>query len=397
MRIHKLGSRFLRVVTPDGKVHYFSASGFTSLRVFWIFRNFSNLDDRVLSARQLQLIQRVCSGAELPRGPVDFAGLIGTLELSTSGYQAWNKQQLPQVAAQRDISAPEIRSSQPFRVPTFVLSATALAACLLVAVTVLANRTVRRQIATLASKSFKSMSSMLPRVPHDSGPQPQAADQRSPEPQLINVPLSAHAQGVMAQTQLIPDMEDESASLGASANRTELTRASLQLTSLIGIEPGSISIRAENSTGPVHNLTAKQQLVAGAPTGAELKGLNATVLPPHALGRKRAPENLVATLTEALPPSGPPQTRPVLGDFPAVSQETKVILRAIVSSDGKVARVHVVEGNPALAREAARTVTSWRYSPRTGSGDAESRILFQFAPDVTTVSFLNAAAAKISR
>src|SRR5690348_1709841 len=87
MRIHKLGSRFLRVVTRDRTVHYFSTPGLCSLRVFWIFRNFSNIDDRVLHERQLRLIQRICNTTEIPRGSVDFERLIGTVELSTTFSQ----------------------------------------------------------------------------------------------------------------------------------------------------------------------------------------------------------------------------------------------------------------------------------------------------------------------
>jgi hypothetical protein len=97
----------------------------------------------------------------------------------------------------------------------------------------------------------------------------------------------------------------------------------------------------------------------------------------------------------ALPASGPPQTRPVLNSFSPVLRDVRIVLRAIVAPDGRVTRVHVehppslAEENAQLIREAMRAVGSWRYSPHDTGSDAESRILFQFSPDVVTVSFLD--------
>ncbi|HKR32484.1 MAG TPA: hypothetical protein VJT08_18520 [Terriglobales bacterium] len=92
---------------------------------------------------------------------------------------------------------------------------------------------------------------------------------------------------------------------------------------------------------------------------------------------------------EMLPPAGPPESHPVLDDFSSVVRDTEVLLRAIVSPEGRVKEVKLLHGDATLGREAARIVRSWRYGSRTGNIDGESRIRFKFTSDVTTVSFLD--------
>ena len=212
---------------------------------------------------------------------------------------------------------------------------------------------------------------MLPRAPRESTAQPMP-EQGAPEPSLIKASLSVHDQNIASNTQF-------DASLIGTAGPAEVRPATLRVASLNELAAASIgNLQAEPSALPELRRVS---------TGSDVRPAQ----------HKRVAMAPPASMAEVLPPSGPPQSHRVPTDFPEVSKDTKVILRAIVSSDGKVARVHVVEGDPQLAREAARAVTFWRYSPRAGSGDTESRILFQFAPDVTTVSFLNPGAPKISR
>jgi len=369
MRIHKLGSRFLRVVTRDRRIHYFSTSGLCSLRVFWIFRNFSNIDDRVLNARQLRLIRRVCSTTEIPRGSVDFERLIGTVELSTTFTQASTPAVASPVPGQS--SEPATADVQLLRIPSMVVSAAAVAACLLVAVAIFAKASVRHQITAATSRSLKSMAAMLPRAPRESITPP-AAESGAPDPALVKVALSDRDQNL--------SNAPFDSSLFGTADPAELRPATLRVASLNEL--------------PAIPITSLQPEGAAAPEARRvLPASDARPVHQH----KRAALVPPANMAEVLPPSGPPRSHPVPADFSEVSKDAKVILRAIVSADGKVSRVHVVEGNPQLAREAARAVSSWKYSPRAGSGDAESRILFQFAPDVTIVSFLNSDAPKIGR
>ncbi|HVH85680.1 MAG TPA: energy transducer TonB [Terriglobales bacterium] len=393
MRIHKLGSRFLRVVTSEGRVRYFSTSGFSAFRLFWIFRNFGSLDDRVLSARQLRIIQGICSGAEVRRELIDLSGLIGTLELSSAGSESWNAPEVRQSIHRLQVDVAEAATPRSFQVPSFVLSATALIVCALLLVIVLANRNVRRQLISLSSRSIKITESLLPQTPRSATARQQFSEQPPPQPQLVSVALPATKGTVAPNTQLSLALEstgsdDSEGPLLGVGNRVALQRASLRIESLINsaMRPGAES----------HNLTggsttpARQQLAVSAPL--KVSGVNTAAI----ASSTRRPHPLTAT-AETLPPSGPPQSHPVLAEFPSVSKDTQVILRAIVSPDGRVARVNVVEGNPNLARQAAHAVTSWRYSARAGSGNTESRILFRFAPDVTTVSFLDPGASKISR
>ena len=398
MRIHKLGSRFLRVVTSEGRVRYFSTSGFSAFRLFWIFRNFGSLDDRVLSARQLRIIQGICSGAEVRRELIDLSGLIGTLELSSAGSESWNAPEVRQSIHRLQVDVAEAATPRSFQVPSFVLSATVLIVCALLLVIVLANSNVRRQLISLASRSIKITESLLPRTPRSATARRQLSEPLPPQPQLVNVALPATTGSVAPNPELRLAVEstgsdDSEGSLLGVENTLPLQRASLRIESLIN---SAMRPRAESHNLTGGSITPARQQLAISPS-VKVNGVNTAAAADYTRRSRPAAEHPLTTTAETLPPSGPPQSRPVLAEFPSVSKDTQVILRAIVSPDGRVARVNVVEGNPNLAREAAHAVTSWRYSAHAGSGNAESRIVFRFGPDVTAVSFLDSGASKIIR
>ena len=53
--------------------------------------------------------------------------------------------------------------------------------------------------------------------------------------------------------------------------------------------------------------------------------------------------------------------------YPEVAKEDHiegpVVVQALISKDGVVDRVHVIEGNPRLRSAAAEAVQKWRYKP----------------------------------
>lgn len=334
MRMHKLGSRLIRVITPDRKVLYFNTSRLSSVRVFWIFRNFSTLDDRVLSERQLELIRKVCNQlqSEVPKGSIDTSRLIGTLELSsTARNMNWGRQSEVQVTPRASDNIARRRLPR-----ALAPNAIALAAFLLFAAIVVADQHVRSRLATFVSRPAA--------VPAATLPQEKTTALRAEE----------NSSGHDADT---ADVGDQSKEL----------HPQIQLASLKQSTATSLRDRSD-SLGIVPQPGSKKK--------AEL------------------PRRIVE---DALPASGPPQTRPILDGFSPVLRDVRIVLRAIVAPDGSVTRVHVedpphalssAEENAQLVREAMRAVGSWRYSPHDTGGDAESRILFQFSPDVVTVSFL---------
>ena len=175
MRMHKFGSHLLRVVSPDGSVRYFATPGIASLRVFWIFRNFSTLGDRVLSERQSQFLRGICRSAirEVPKEDVDPVQIIGTLELS-------------RVVWKSDSSPSSLSSAPPLPVPyadgkpqargEFVVSVTAVSILLVLAVLVFAHTHRWRQLNALLTKHndgspFALDHGQIPNGYHDATPQ----------------------------------------------------------------------------------------------------------------------------------------------------------------------------------------------------------------------------------
>ena len=77
--------------------------------------------------------------------------------------------------------------------------------------------------------------------------------------------------------------------------------------------------------------------------------------------------------------------------YPETSVHGKVSLKAVISYDGKVKEVKVLNGNQVLAEAATRAVRQWRYVPYRKEGQAfesEANIIVSFiARDVITISF----------
>lgn len=87
--------------------------------------------------------------------------------------------------------------------------------------------------------------------------------------------------------------------------------------------------------------------------------------------------------------SGPPR-KMVYPDYP--DKHGKVLLRAVVSSDGAVRQVRLIAGDPLLAAAAKTAIRQWRYQPLLSDDrrvERETRIIVAFiSDDVVSVSFL---------
>jgi hypothetical protein len=86
--------------------------------------------------------------------------------------------------------------------------------------------------------------------------------------------------------------------------------------------------------------------------------------------------------------SGPPR-KMVYPDYP--DKRGKVLLRAVVGSDGAVRQVSLIAGDPLLASAAKRAIRHWRYQPLLSDDrrvERETRIIVAFiSDDVVSVSF----------
>jgi hypothetical protein len=81
MWLDKLSSGVLRILTPLGP-RYLKPSFLQRLYLLWVFRNFPSLPIKVLTSRQLRLIEAMCEENRFVSFVVgrDDAPLLGTLE-----------------------------------------------------------------------------------------------------------------------------------------------------------------------------------------------------------------------------------------------------------------------------------------------------------------------------
>lgn len=351
MRIHQLGCRYVCTQSPDGELRYLRATRLSSLRLFWIFRNFADLHQHVLSPGQLQVILN-CEALD-DNARIRREELIGTIELSAGPTKGFDS--MPRLG----LKAAEAVNYPPMRSRSFAISAIATAAALAFVVMgfSVAQAHWGRQFTNIGSKSKQIAKSLAPRVQG-------ALRFRIVEPQRAQLekPFSPNPEQsgslpspspLWEKTELGRNAVSQNASMPAGAS---LQSAALKYRSVneSGLSPeiGSAVLRSSPKHGsvPAHHSDAVPQL---------------------------------------LPPAGPPESHPVLDDFSDVVRDTAVVLRAIVSPEGRVKDVKLLHGDARLGRQAARIVRCWRYAHRGGNTDGESRIRFLFTSDVTTVSFLD--------
>jgi hypothetical protein len=358
MRIHQLGCRYVCTQSPDGELRYLRATPLSSLRLFWIFRNFADLHQHVLSPRQLQLILN-CEALD-DNSRIDPEELIGTIELSAGPTKGFETKSHPPIRAMQPVA------HAPMRSRSFAISAIATAAAVIfVAVTFsVAQAHWTGHLAEMGSKSKQVARSLLPRV-HS------ALRFRIVEPQ------QAKAQKPFSNAEQIGSLPSPSAVWVKGESQQGVMDGN-------ALPPGGATLQSA-----AYKYASASESALTPDVGAAF---------PHSLPKHSSTSvHHSDPVPQLLPPAGPPESHPVLDDFSLVVRDTEVLLRAIVSPEGRVKEVKLLHGDATLGREAARIVRSWRYASRNGNADGESRIRFKFTSDVTTVSFLDSSSGLQNR
>lgn len=349
MRIHQLGCRYVCTQSPDGELRYLRATRLSSLRLFWIFRNFSDLHQHVLSPRQLQLILN-CEAIDNAR--IDPEELIGTIELSAGPTKGFETKSRRAVTASQPVAHASMRSR------SFAISAIATAATVaFVAVAFsVAQANWGTHLTHVGAKSKQIAKSLLPRM-HGALRfrivEPQQAKAQKPFSNAEQVGSLPSPDAVWEKAKLREGAMDEGAPTSSEAT----------------LQSAAYKYASANESAFTPDIGAS--VPRPSPKHSSMSAHHSIIVP------------------EVLPPAGPPESHPVLDDFSSVVRDTEVLLRAVVSPEGRVKEVKLLHGDATLGREAAHIVKSWRYASRNGNGDGESRIRFRFTSDVTTVSFLD--------
>lgn len=350
MRIHQLGCRYVCTQSPDGELRYLRATRLSSLRLFWIFRNFADLHQHVLSPRQLQLILN-CQALD-NNTSISPEELIGTIELSAGPTKGFETKSRPPIRAMQPVAHAPIRSR------SFAISAIATAAAIIFAAVTfsVAQAHWNGHLGEMGSRSKQIAKSLLPRV-HG------ALRFRIVEPE------QAKAQKPFSNTEQVGSLPSPNAVWAKGETQVGVMDGK-------ALTPGGATLQSA-----AYKYSSASESAVTPDVGATF---------PHSLPKhSSAWVHHSDPVPQILPPAGPPESHPVLDDFSSVVRDTEVLLRAIVSPEGRVKEVKLLHGDATLGREAARIVRSWRYASRTGNTDCESRVRFKFTSDVTTVSFLD--------
>jgi len=364
MRIDQLGSRYVCTQSPEGEIRYLRASRLSSPRLFWIFRNFADLHQHVLTPGQLKFILN-CEALD-GNARVNPQEVIGTVELSAGPTKGFAPKPQSRASVQRRVDyAPAVGR-------TFAVSLMATAA--VAATVVLAFSVVHidwsGRVSAASSKSKQMAVWLLPRV-HE------AVSFRRTQAQQVQTERP----------------------FALTSGRGALVPSPKPVWETNQIADFNTSAAAEIPKGPALQRAAlkfsssDETLTVVEPTIADVR----VAMPPSSPKPDRVKPHRSEIIPQVLPPAGPPESHPISGDFSSVIRDTEVMLRAIVSPEGRVKAVKILHGDTTLGREAARVVNSWRYAPHASGTDGESRIVFKFGSDVTTVSFLSSGPGLQSR
>jgi len=139
----------------------------------------------------------------------------------------------------------------------------------------------------------------------------------------------------------------------ASASPTQSTPSAAESSDKSAVQQDT----SEGSASSGNADSAKKKVVAAVPTDVELPGEKSAVI----LSSQGAEKRLIHHVSPAYP-----------AEARRERIEGTVVLKALVSDDGKVVGVRVVEGNPTLASAAITAVKQWRYRPFLRNGKAIS-------------------------
>jgi hypothetical protein len=301
-------------------VAYVQTSGWQRAYLLWTFRNFRGVPHKILNQRQTELIESLYASASSDAVRANADTIIGTVEgFFPPDSQRSNISEKPQPATpKKKPETPErLETGSPIFPPRSVFSRLTLQFATAAMLTVLATLSWQK----LHNRPVVSASITSATV----------ADQDSFQPRLIAIPTpSVPVQAALVvATAPVPNPQQAADSAGRtslSLDTTPVQMPTRQISNFVRV----------NAHGGLTNVT-------------------------------EPPETSVARVQM----SGPPQ-KIVYPDCPNTNARGKVLMQAVVGSDGSVTRVMVLTGNRSLAVAAAKAISEWRYAPLSGGAKRDS-------------------------
>ena len=357
MLLAKLESGLLGFETERGLV-FVQPSGWQRVHLLWTFRNFRRLSVKLLSARQVRLVESLYqTGAMTSPVPPDLEFVIGMVEetkfpalsQSTAGPRFKNEVATP-VPAQREEKknkrsqtsekvATSKRDGQVFgRIVRSKVGLTLGAGVLCILVAVVALHRIQVPTASLHAASVQKVETPATSIEF----QPAFTTPRSENPPNVSIQAAS-------------------------------------ITEVVKLKQSKSSLSETNSSGETRSREVKIRHINSSNTRGP---------------GDRIPVNVYESQTQegsARVQFSRSPRRVVYPEYPATQAKGKVVLKAVLTPEGAVREVKVLSGNKALAAAALRAVRQWHYAPYYKDGqsvETETNISILFiSEDAISISF----------
>lgn len=372
--VSKIEQGVVELRTDVGRL-YVCPRGWQRLYLRWTFRNFHSLPQQILNRRQKRLIENLSRSAILtPSERVPTSAVIGIVEnmtvlaLPSTSELAEAAKTVKPAAADAHLAVLQGRAEDQ-----------------------VVGSSAAMSIAEAPAERAAALRPVVPEISQDRSVQPLAKEPveisgHAPEPEhrtgterrkrnswavalagvgtavlllaywlvpLVRSPQLSVAPAPMPQAPLLPVAEKPAAPAAVVPVKATAQPARLALQTLHGVAATAVTGQ------PVTKRTASD----AAERANAAAVLNAAPLP---------------QIEEA------PRSGFVYPVTPNPNLVGKVVLKAVVGSDGTVKQVEVLSGDRALALAAVRAVRQWRYAPPQVDGrtvDAETRVTISFLGD----------------
>jgi len=357
MLLAKLESGLLGFETEHGVV-FVQPSGWQRVHLLWTFRNFKSLSIKLLSARQVKLVESLYqTGAMTSPVPPDQEFVIGMVEetkfpalsQSTAGTRFKNEVATP-VPAEREEKKSK-RSQTSEKVATSKRDGQVF------------GRIVRSKVGlTLGAGVLCILVAVfaLHRI------QVPTASSRAASAQKVETPT--------ASTEFEPAFTTP-----RSENPPNVSIQAASITEVVKLKQSKSSLSETNSSGETRSREVKIRHINSSNTRGP---------------GDRIPVNVYESQTQegsARVQFSRSPRRVVYPEYPATQAKGKVALKAVLTPEGAVREVKVLSGNKALAAAALRAVRQWHYAPYYKDGqsvETETNISILFiSEDAISISF----------
>ena len=363
--LQKIRSGLVELRSSQGPL-YVSPSFWQRIYLLWIFRNFHRLPMQVLDRRQQQLIEKLGRTALVARqGPIARSSLIGSVENFRTAASAPSA--MPSAG-----KVVEMRTS-PASIPQAVGSEgvrPGRGGGITSAVARFPDRD--RKGGNIAESRSKSISQSHNTKPKMAGSL------------LANAGLvfGRHLRGALIMVCCV-----------TAACVLFYTSREFKTAFFSNSSPPAIESKAPSSPAPAGNRTEHTTPSAPMPTGETKK---VALRPSSAASSLEILQNRHSGHAVSTPPAplssstqrprvtGWPKSGFSYPIAPSAGMTGKVVLKAVIGTEGSVTSVEVLSGDPLLARAAAGAVRHWQYAPTKVNAKAvetETNIVINFLGD----------------